>query len=74
MATELLTPDNVLIVLPNKTVWRAPIVNYTRMSTRRVDVGDSKMVPITVYVPIMVSTINALIMGAVVYLSRRQKD
>ena len=39
MATELLTPDNVLITIPNKLVWGSPIANYTRMPTRRVDVG-----------------------------------
>ncbi len=38
MATELLTPDNVLVVIPNKLVWGSPIVNYTRMPTRRVNV------------------------------------
>ncbi|MBO8181182.1 MAG: mechanosensitive ion channel family protein [Archaeoglobus sp.] len=38
MVTELLTPDNVLITLPNKIVWGSPVVNYTRMSQRRVDV------------------------------------
>ncbi len=41
MATELRTPDNIQIVIPNRNVWGAPIVNYTRMPTRRVntDVG-----------------------------------
>jgi small conductance mechanosensitive channel len=41
MATELLTPDNQFITLPNKLVWGSPIVNATRMPTRRasVDVG-----------------------------------
>lgn len=43
MATELLTPDNQLITIPNKLVWGSSIVNMTRMSTRRVsvDVGIS---------------------------------
>ena len=43
MATELLTPDNQFITLPNKLVWGSPIVNATRMPTRRVgvDVGIS---------------------------------
>lgn len=43
MATELLTPDNQFITLPNKLVWGSPIVNSTRMPTRRVhvDVGIS---------------------------------
>ena len=38
MATDLLTPDNKLITIPNKLVWGSPIVNATRMPTRRVDV------------------------------------
>jgi len=39
MATELLTPDNTLILIPNKLIWGSPIVNYTRMPTRRVEVA-----------------------------------
>jgi small-conductance mechanosensitive channel len=39
MATELLTPDNQLITIPNGEVWGSAIVNYTRMPTRRVDVA-----------------------------------
>ncbi|HII66478.1 mechanosensitive ion channel family protein [Thermococcus sp.] len=38
MSTELLTPDNVLITIPNKLVWGNVITNYTRMPTRRVSV------------------------------------
>jgi len=38
MATELLTPDNQFITLPNKLVWGSPIVNASRMPTRRVSV------------------------------------
>ncbi|MBN2109898.1 MAG: mechanosensitive ion channel family protein [Methanosarcinaceae archaeon] len=38
MATELLTPDNQLITIPNNLVWDNPIINYTRMPTRRVSV------------------------------------
>ena len=38
MSTELLTPDNVLITIPNKLVWGSVITNYTRMPTRRVSV------------------------------------
>ncbi|HWR25712.1 MAG TPA: mechanosensitive ion channel family protein [Methanosarcina sp.] len=38
MSTELLTPDNQLITIPNKLVWGNSIVNMTRMSTRRVTV------------------------------------
>ncbi|MDG6243133.1 MAG: mechanosensitive ion channel family protein [Methanolobus sp.] len=43
MATELLTPDNQFITVPNKLMWGSPIVNVTRMPTRRVavDVGVS---------------------------------
>ena len=37
MATVMLTPDNKRIVLPNKGVWGGPIVNYSAMDTRRVD-------------------------------------
>lgn len=39
MATEFLTPDNTYITVPNKSVWGAPITNYTKMKTRRVDVN-----------------------------------
>ena len=37
MATVLSTPDNKRIVLPNKSVWGGPIVNYNALATRRVD-------------------------------------
>jgi small-conductance mechanosensitive channel len=39
MATELLTPDNKYITIPNKLVWGDSVTNYTRMPTRRVDVA-----------------------------------
>jgi small conductance mechanosensitive channel len=39
MATELLTPDNVLITIPNGQVWGTAIENYTRMPRRRADVS-----------------------------------
>ncbi len=39
MATELLTPDNQFITIPNKLVWGSTVTNYTRMPTRRVDVS-----------------------------------
>jgi small-conductance mechanosensitive channel len=41
MATELRTPDNIQITIPNKSVWGQAIINYTRLPTRRVntDVG-----------------------------------
>ncbi len=35
--TELNTPDNVFVSLPNSAVWNSPIVNYSRNGTRRVD-------------------------------------
>ncbi|MDG6225873.1 MAG: mechanosensitive ion channel family protein [Candidatus Thermoplasmatota archaeon] len=39
MTTELMTPDNKYITIPNKQVWGSPITNYTRMPIRRVDVN-----------------------------------
>ncbi len=39
MSTELITPDNTYITIPNNQVWGSPIVNDTRMPTRRVDVN-----------------------------------
>jgi small conductance mechanosensitive channel len=39
MATELLTPDNQFITIPNKLVWGGTVTNYSRMPTRRVDVS-----------------------------------
>ncbi len=41
MSTTLKTFDNVVITIPNKNIWGAPIVNYTREPIRRitVDVG-----------------------------------
>ncbi len=39
MSTELLTPDNKYITIPNRQVWGSPIVNYTRMPVRRVDIN-----------------------------------
>lgn len=52
MATELLTPDNQFITIPNKLVWGSAIVNATRMPTRRVSVnvgiGYSSDVPAAV--------------------------
>ncbi|MFW3147149.1 MAG: mechanosensitive ion channel family protein [Thermoplasmatota archaeon] len=38
MSTELNTPDNTYITIPNKQVWGSPIKNDTRMPTRRVDI------------------------------------
>jgi len=35
--TELKTPDNKLVIIPNKSVWGGNITNFTKYSTRRVD-------------------------------------
>lgn len=35
--TELATPDNVQIIVPNGDVWSSAIVNYSAHDTRRVD-------------------------------------
>lgn len=37
--TELHTPDNRLILMPNSQITAAPIVNYTALGERRVDVS-----------------------------------
>ena len=37
MATVLSTADNKKVVIPNKNAWGAPIVNYSAMDKRRVD-------------------------------------
>ncbi len=36
-STELATPDNVQIVLPNSAIWGSAIMNYSFHATRRVD-------------------------------------
>lgn len=36
--TEMATPDNVYIFVPNSKVWNAEIMNYTRNTTRRQDI------------------------------------
>jgi len=38
MSTILITPDNTVISIPNRMVWGAPIVNYSKMDIRRVSV------------------------------------
>lgn len=67
MATELLTPDNQFITLPNKLVWGSPIVNATRMPTRRVsvDVGVSYATDISKTIKIAQDVIkqHALVLG-----------
>ncbi|WNY26583.1 mechanosensitive ion channel family protein [Methanolapillus ohkumae] len=37
MATELVTADNVFIMIPNKMIWNSPIINATKLPTRRFD-------------------------------------
>ena len=37
MATEMRTPDNKVIIIPNRSVWGGAVVNYTRLPIRRVD-------------------------------------
>jgi len=37
--TELATPDNVQIILPNAQVWGSSVVNYSFHDTRRVDLA-----------------------------------
>ena len=36
--TELATPDNVQIIIPNASVWGASVVNYSHHATRRLDI------------------------------------
>jgi len=36
--TELNTPDNVRIILPNGQVWNTAVKNYSRNSTRRIEI------------------------------------
>jgi len=37
--TEMATPDNVHIVVPNAQVWGASVVNFSHHETRRVDIA-----------------------------------
>ncbi len=39
MAVTLATPDNRRITIPNKSAWGSPIVNYSALATRRVDIA-----------------------------------
>jgi len=39
MAAEMLKADNTCVSIPNSRVWGNPVINYTRMDTRRVDVS-----------------------------------
>ena len=41
MATELLKADNTYITIPNSLVWGSPVINSSRMDTRRVEVKVS---------------------------------
>lgn len=35
--TEMLTPDNVRIIMPNGEIWSQPVKNYSHSATRRLD-------------------------------------
>ena len=37
--TTLITLDNKRVIVPNSKVWSAPIVNYSALKTRRVDIS-----------------------------------
>lgn len=37
--TELATPDNVQIIIPNGQVWGSPVTNYSFHATRRLDLA-----------------------------------
>ncbi len=37
-STEMLTPDNTYITIPNSVVWGSPILNYSRIPHRRVSI------------------------------------
>lgn len=39
MATEMRSPDNKVIIIPNRSVWGEAVVNFTRLPIRRVDVN-----------------------------------
>jgi small-conductance mechanosensitive channel len=38
MATEMRSADNIFITIPNAKIWGSPIVNYSRLETRRMDI------------------------------------
>ena len=37
--TEMATPDNVQVIVPNAELWGSAIKNYSHNSTRRCDIG-----------------------------------
>ena len=39
MATELATADNKKVIIPNKSAWGGPIVNFSALGRRRVDLS-----------------------------------
>lgn len=36
--TEMVTPDNLRIAMPNSEIWSAPVKNYSHYPTRRLDI------------------------------------
>jgi small conductance mechanosensitive channel len=38
VSTELITPNYTFITLTNRSIWGQPIVNFARVTIRRVDV------------------------------------
>ena len=62
MATVLATGDNKKIVVPNKSAWGSPIVNYSALGKRRVDltVGISYGSDIAKAIEIATRTVSAI--------------
>lgn len=59
--TELATPDNIKIVLPNGQCWGAPIRNFTALPTRRLDLdfGVGYDVDLAVATAVIDATVRA---------------
>ncbi|MBU6374283.1 MAG: mechanosensitive ion channel [Alphaproteobacteria bacterium] len=59
--TELATPDNIKIVLPNGQCWGAPIRNFTALPTRRLDLdfGVAYDVDLAVATAVIDATVRA---------------
>lgn len=62
MATVLASADNRKIVIPNKSAWGSPIVNYSSLGVRRVDVkiGIDYGCDVSKAVEIALSTIKGI--------------